>query len=161
HITRLDVVFKTDPFSEASLRALEDVRDELTSAAANDGPLSGGAITVGIAGASSMQHDLKWVTTLDQRKMYFLVTIGLYAVLVARLRRAGICLYLIATVVLGYLASLGVTDLLFRGLHHNASTWIGLDWTVAFFLFVILVAVGEDYNILLMARVIEEEREHG
>ncbi|MGO9924332.1 MAG: MMPL family transporter, partial [Isosphaeraceae bacterium] len=32
---------------------------------------------------------------------------------------------------------------------------------VGFFLFVILVAVGEDYNILLMARVIEEEERHG
>ena len=62
---------------------------------------------------------------------------------------------------LGYLASLGVTDLLFRALHRGSTPWIGLDWTVAFFLFVILVAVGEDYNIFLMARVIEEEREHG
>src|SRR5208283_6248643 len=77
------------------------------------------------------------------------------------LRRPGICLYLILTVVLGYLASLGVTELVFRSLHHGTEPWGGLDWTVGFFLFVILVAVGEDYNILLMARVIEEERKYG
>ena len=62
---------------------------------------------------------------------------------------------------LGYLASLGVTELVFRSLHHGTEPWGGLDWTVGFFLFVILVAVGEDYNILLMARVIEEEEKHG
>ena len=160
HITRLDVVFKSDPFSEVSLHALEEVRNSLQAATAAGQPLEG-ATTIGIAGASAMLHDLKWVTTLDQRKMYFLVTIGVYAILVGLLRRPGLCLYLIATVVLGYLASLGVTDLLFRALHVGPAPWNGLDWTVAFFLFVILVAVGEDYNIFLMARVIEEEREHG
>ena len=63
--------------------------------------------------------------------------------------------------VLSYLASLGLTDLLFHALHRGPGPWEGLDWTVGFFLFVILVAVGEDYNILLMARVIEEERKYG
>ncbi len=160
HITRFDLVFKTDPFSEASLQALEQVQTLLQSAALPGQPLAGAA-SIGIAGSSSMLHDLKSVTGQDQRRMYFLVTIGVYLILVALLRRPGTCLYLIATVVLGYLASLGVTDLLFRALHHGSTPWIGLDWTVAFFLFVILVAVGEDYNIFLMARVIEEEREHG
>ena len=61
--------------------------------------------------------------------------------------------------VLGYLASLGVTELVFKSLHTAPEPWVGLDWKVGFFLFVILVAVGEDYNIFLMARVIEEERE--
>ena len=51
--------------------------------------------------------------------------------------------------------------MLFHALHRGPGPWEGLDWTVGFFLFVILVAVGEDFNILLMARVIEEERKYG
>jgi uncharacterized membrane protein YdfJ with MMPL/SSD domain len=56
-------------------------------------------------------------------------------------------------VLLGYLAALGLTDLWSQALHRGPGPWDGLDWTVGFFLFVILVAVGEDYNILLMTRV--------
>ena len=160
HITRFDVLFKTDPFSESSLHALERVADLLRAASAPDQPLEG-TTSIGIAGSSSMVHDLKRVTTHDEQRMYVLVTLGVYAILVLLLRRPGICLYLIATVVLGYLASLGLTDLVFHALYRGSTPWGGLDWTVGFFLFVILVAVGEDYNILLMARVIEEERIHG
>jgi RND superfamily putative drug exporter len=160
HITRFDVVFKSDPFSEASLETLEKVRRVLESAGAPGGPLSG-TTEIGLAGSTSAVNDLKRVTTTDQRRMYLLVTLGVYAILVALLRRPGISLYLIATVVFGYLASLGMTDLVFRAIHAHGEPWGGLDWTVGFFLFVILVAVGEDYNILLMSRVIEEERDHG
>jgi RND superfamily putative drug exporter len=136
------------------------VHDVLRAAAAPGQPLEGTA-AIGIAGSTSSVHDLKQVTANDEHRMYVLVTLGVYAILVILLRRPGICLYLIATVVLGYLASLGLTDLLFHALHRGSAPWAGLDWTVAFFLFVILVAVGEDYNILLMARVIEEERIRG
>jgi RND superfamily putative drug exporter len=160
HITRIDVVFKTDPFAESSLSALEQVYDVLRAATAAGQPLDGTS-SIGITGSTSAVHDLKLVTGSDERRMYVLVTIGVYAILVTLLRRPIVCLYLIATVVLGYLASLGVTDLFFRALHRGPTPWGGLDWTVGFFLFVILVAVGEDYNILLMARVIEEERRHG
>ena len=48
--------------------------------------------------------------------------------LVLLLRRPGICLYLIATVVLGYLASLGMTELVFKALHNGPEPWVGLDW---------------------------------
>ncbi len=160
HITRFDIVFRTDPFAHTSLDSLEEVRQVLNAASHPGEPLHGAA-EIGLAGSTSAVNDLKNVTTSDQQRMYVLVTLGVYAILVALLRRPGICLYLILTVVLGYLASLGVTDLVFRSLHHGTEPWGGLDWTVGFFLFVILVAVGEDYNILLMARVIEEEERHG
>jgi RND superfamily putative drug exporter len=160
HITRFDIVFRTDPFSPASLDSLEAVRQVLTTATRPGAPLHG-AGEFGLAGSTSAVNDLKTVTTSDQQRMYVLVTLGVYVILVMLLRRPGISLYLILTVVLGYLASLGVTELLFKSLHHGTEPWGGLDWTVGFFLFVILVAVGEDYNILLMARVIEEEEKHG
>ncbi len=160
HITRLEIVFNTDPFSESSLQTLQDVRAVLRLATGAGQNLQG-AREIGIAGSTSALSDLKRVTTSDQHRMYVLVTLGIYAVLVALLRRPWISLYLLATVVLGYLASLGVTDLVFHALHRGPGPWEGLDWTVSFFLFVILVAVGEDYNILLMARVIEEERKFG
>jgi RND superfamily putative drug exporter len=160
HIARFDLVFRTDPFSEASLEALERVRAVLQESVGVGQPLHG-TTAIGVAGSTSAVNDLRRVTTLDQRRMYLLVTLGVYAILVALLRRPGISLYLIGTVVLGYLASLGVTDLVFRALHRGPEPWGGLDWTVGFFLFVILVAVGEDYNILLMARVLEEEGKYG
>jgi putative drug exporter of the RND superfamily len=160
HITRFDIVFRSDPFAHASLESLDEVQQVLTTATHPGGPLHGSA-EIGLAGSTSAVNDLKNVTTADQRRMYILVTLGVYAILLGLLRRPGICLYLILTVVLGYLASLGVTDLVFRSLHRGTEPWGGLDWTVGFFLFVILVAVGEDYNILLMARVIEEEEKHG
>jgi RND superfamily putative drug exporter len=160
HIARMEIVFVTDPFSESSLEALWDVQAVLRSATSPGEPLHGTS-EIGITGATSAVNELKRVTTSDQYRMYALVTIGVYAILVALLRRPGVSLYLVATVVLSYLAALGLTELLFRLLHRGPEPWEGLDWTVRLFLFVILVAVGEDYNILLMARAIEEERIHG
>jgi putative drug exporter of the RND superfamily len=160
HITRIDLIFQSDPFSDASLKALEQVRGVIEEARLPNGPLAGMTST-GMSGSTSMVADLKKVTTQDEQRMYWMVTLGVYVILVILLRRPWICLYLIATVVLGYLASLGITELVFRSLHQGPDPWVGLDWKVSFFLFVILVAVGEDYNIFLMARVLEEERKHG
>ena len=160
HITRMDVVFRADPFSDQSLQAIERVHAAVKAEAAPGGAIAG-ATAIGLTGPTATVDDLRKVTSLDERRMYVLVTIGVYVILVILLRRPFICLYLIATVVLGYLASLGVTELVFKALHHGPDPWVGLDWKVGFFLFVILVAVGEDYNIFLMSRVIEEEAKHG
>ena len=160
HITRIDLVFKTDPFSDPSLQALDATRRVVKEASGPGGPLEGASAS-GVTGSTALVNDLKTVTQQDERKMYFLVTLGVYVILVLLLRRPGICLYLMVTVLLGYLASLGVTELVFQALHTGPTPWVGLDWKVGFFLFVILVAVGEDYNIFLMSRVIEEERSTG
>ncbi len=121
HIARLDVVFKTDPFSTASLHSLNRVYQSVFELTAAGQPLAG-TVRIGITGSTAAVRDLTLVTASDQRRMYLLVTLGVYAILVALLRRPGISLYLIATVVLGYLASLGLTDLVFRALSQGTQS---------------------------------------
>src|SRR5206468_901737 len=102
---RIDLIFQSDPFNDASLKTLENVRRVIKEAGMPGGELAGLAST-GMVGSTTMVADLKDVTTRDERRMYGLVTLGVYVILVLLLRRPFICLYLIATVILGYLASL-------------------------------------------------------
>jgi RND superfamily putative drug exporter len=64
---------------------------------------------------------------------------------------------LIATVVLSFIATLGVCALVFNHVFHFANA----DPSFPLFAFVFLVALGIDYNIFLMTRVREETVQFG
>src|SRR5205823_2316102 len=88
-----------------------------------------------------------------------LVLGGIFLILLVLVRRPWLAAYLLLTVLFSYYATLGATALV-------GTWWSGrplgqVDWRVPFFLFTILVAVGEDYNIFLISRVLDENKEHG
>ena len=63
-------------------------------------------------------------------------------------------LYLIASVGLSYLAALGLSVILFVDIGGSQ----GLVFFLPFLMFIFLLALGEDYNILVMTRIREEAR---
>ncbi|TXT18030.1 MAG: putative drug exporter of the RND superfamily [Planctomycetota bacterium] len=110
-------------------------------------------------GPTASIRDLKAVTDRDQIRIDILVLGGVFLILIALLRRFTISLYLIVSVFFSYLVTLGVTFAMFWAM--DPSGFAGLDWKVPMFLFTILIAVGEDYNIFLMTRIDEEQHLHG
>jgi RND superfamily putative drug exporter len=155
-VTRLELVTSDDPFSRDSIRQLTRLETELKSEWAR---LTREPATFHILGPTASIRDLKSVTDRDQVRIDLLATVGVFLILVILLRRFAVCVYLILSVLLSYLATLGVTYLAFWAL--DGAEFAGLDWKVPMFLFTILIAVGEDYNIFLMSRVAEEQARLG
>ncbi|HAH43720.1 MAG TPA: transporter, partial [Planctomycetaceae bacterium] len=92
----------------------------------------------------------------DQARIDILVLGSVFIILVILLRRPAISAYLILSVFFSYLVTLGVTFTVFWAL--DPYNFTGLDWKVPMFLFTILIAVGEDYNIYLITRIDEEQK---
>ena len=105
-----------------------------------------------VAGPNAESADIRTLTHDDQVKSWFVIPIGVFVVLIFALRDPLACLNLVGTMLLTYLFALGATHFLFI----TCLGAEGLDWKVPYFLFVLLVAVGVDYNVFLMARLHEE-----
>lgn len=156
HVTRLEFITTDDPFSRDSITQLTTLEDAVKQSWAE---VTNVPASFYMVGATASIRDLKSVTDRDQIRIDLLATVGVFLILVALLRRVSVCVYLIVSVLLSYLATLGVTYLVFWWL--DGDSFAGLDWKVPMFLFTILIAVGEDYNIFLMSRVAEEQEKRG
>ncbi|HWA98487.1 MAG TPA: MMPL family transporter, partial [Pirellulales bacterium] len=156
-VTRFDVILDVDPFSTAAMSILDKIEDTVTNLSDDkDSPWYG--VEFDFLGTTAATRDLKAVTQSDHTLIEQLVVIAVLAILMVLLRRPVICLYLVVSVLFSYLVTLGVTELAFSWWYPG---FPGLDWKVPLFLFVILVAVGEDYNIYLVTRMLEEQERHG
>ncbi|WP_026423969.1 MMPL family transporter [Actinokineospora inagensis] len=110
-----------------------------------------------VGGPSANQLDVR-TNSLHDRKVIIPIVLAVIFVILALLLRALLApLLLIATVVLSFAATLGVSALVFNHLFE----FPGADPSVPLFAFVFLVALGIDYNIFLMTRVREEALRHG
>ena len=102
-------------------------------------------------GATAETADLRDVTQSDFRRVSFLSLSIILLIVAVLLRDVPLSIFMVAATVVGYLATLGVTAWVFRLL-----TGSELDWEVEVFLFIVMVAVGQDYNLFFAVRLAQE-----
>jgi RND superfamily putative drug exporter len=165
-VTRVDVVFDADPFARESIQQLAAVKTAIETAVKDDESLKSlQDAHFHYVGPTASIRDLKIVTDHDQVKIDLLVLAVVFMILVLLLRKPAISAYLIVSVFFSYFVTLGVTFAYYwlKSVfwQHDPDGFAGIDWKVPMFLFTILMAIGEDYNIFLMTRIEEEQDEHG
>jgi RND superfamily putative drug exporter len=105
-----------------------------------------------VLGTAAAGYDVSQTSNDDLLHIVPLVML-LIAVLLALVLRSLVApIYLVLSVGLSYFASLGLAVLIFM----RAGGAAGLNFVLPFLMFVFLMALGEDYNILVMSRIREE-----
>lgn len=145
---RLAVTLDPDPYSTEAFDLIPGLRDVAKEAGGPD---------VLVGGPTATEYDLRVSSERDLALIPPIVLVVILVIIGLLLRAIVAPLILIGTVILSFLAALGVSALVFD--------WIfgfpGEDASLPLFGFIFLVAVGVDYNIFLMARVREEALRHG
>jgi len=111
-------------------------------------------VKVLMAGTTAEMMDIRRVTDADFRRIAPLVLGVIFLIVLVLLRDWVLSAFMTACTVMSFLTALGISYWVFTTFFGAE----GLDWKVRVFLFVVIAAVGVDYNIFLAARLAEERR---
>ncbi len=136
-----------DPSSTAAMNAVPAIRAATTRIAK-----SVGAVASGVGGEAPALYDISRISVSDLAHIIPVAILAIGILLALVLRSLVAPLYLIASVGVSYLAALGLSVLIFIKLGGSG----GLEFFMPFLMFIFLLALGEDYNILVMTRIREE-----
>lgn len=152
--TQFDVILSINPYASEAI----DTVDEVTAALRQS--LAASAIPdaeVFASGTSARYNELKQISLDDFVRTGLLVLAGIALVLMLLLGSVLAPLYVLLSLGFNYVVTMGIVEFLFVKL----LGYPGLSWSVSFFIFLIIVALGVDYSIFLMARFKEEHRAGG
>ncbi len=133
-------------------RALAVVKGPLRTVAHTTAPAGTTAL---VGGITSVYVDIEAAMNRDYSVVFPVAAVLIMLILGILLRSLVAPLYLMLSVSLGFAATLGATTLIFQDAAGNS----GLIFMLPLIMYMFVVALGTDYNILIMARLREEAKE--
>jgi RND superfamily putative drug exporter len=148
-VAKINLVLKQNPSSN---EAISLVKGPLRDYAHKNAPPGTKAL---VGGQTAAFADINVINNRDL-SVILPVAVVLIAIILALLLRSLVApVYLVVAVLLGFAATLGATVFLFQGIEGKP----GLIFQLPIFLYLFVMAIGTDYNILMIARLREEARE--
>ena len=155
-VARIYVTTSTNPYDEKSFATVRDMRTLMATDPGHFSAAAAGATTATpkayVGGASAEFADVQDTISADFLRVAAITILGILIVLILLLRALVAPLYLVLTVLLSYVTSLSLSALIL----HYVFGQTGINYFIPLMVFVLLVALGSDYNIFLMSRVREE-----
>jgi RND superfamily putative drug exporter len=145
--TLLQATLVPNPYSTEAFDLIEPIRDAAHRVAPD-------AL---VGGPTAVEFDVRDAAGWDSIVIPPLILVVVFLILMGLLRAVVAPLVLVGTVILSFLAALGVGYFFFDVVFG----FPGSDPSLPLFAFVFLVALGVDYNIFLIARAREETEKHG
>jgi putative drug exporter of the RND superfamily len=152
HTARYLVQTKLNPFGTDAMNQIHSIID------AARGPHPDAMFkeaSISASGVTAMLRDTRAYYGQDINLIIVMTILIVFLILVAILRALVAPLYLIASVVISYLSALGIGVIVFQFILGQP-----LTWSIPGLTFIVLVAMGADYNLLLISRL-REESPHG
>jgi len=148
-VSRLNVVLDGDPYAAPTTGTVALLRKVAEDSIQSSNISSARSF---LGGEAATRADILNINEEDFGRVTVITIIGVLAVIVLLMRSLLAPLYMVLTVLLNYGATLGIAIWLFLDVMKKDS----IIYMIPLFVFVILVALGADYNIFLMSRIREE-----
>jgi putative drug exporter of the RND superfamily len=146
--SRFYVTGSNDPYSGDAFSTVRTAQRVLAAGA----PAFGPSASAYLGGPTAQFADVQDTMARDFGQVGVITVLGILIVLVVLLRAVVAPLYLVATVLVSYGSAVGLSAWFFQDVLHQP----GISFYLPLMVFVLLVALGSDYNIFLMSRVREE-----
>lgn len=146
------MTFSESPYSQEAMDALESIQDD-ASKIIKDLDLNG---KLYFAGETAASIDDRSINNRDLVLIVMLETIFIFAMLIFLTRSFRLPVYMMGTILISFLGALGL-GLFLTNLFFDIDT---ISNRVPVYTFVFLVALGIDYNIILVSRFMEEREKY-
>ncbi|MFE4570835.1 MMPL family transporter [Paenibacillus chitinolyticus] len=148
---KLQLTLESNPYEPVSLDGIDLLRGSSPALLEKSG-LSPSEFTLHYAGQTAEQLDVRNMNKRDTILLFSLITLFITIMLLIQTRSFKHALTMIATMLLSYTATLGLGWMIF----HFVLGYDSISYRLPVYTFVFLIALGVDYNIMLVSRIKEE-----
>ncbi|WP_152395197.1 MMPL family transporter [Paenibacillus guangzhouensis] len=155
HTLQLKVTLQANPYDPEALDVVRNLQDKSESIL-EQADFDPAQNTLHFAGQTAQQLDVRGMNAQDTIVTFSLVTLLIALMLTFQARSIKFAVTMIVTMLLSYTATLGLGWIVF----HDILGYDAISYRLPVYTFVFLIALGVDYNIMLVSRIREEAKHH-